>query len=78
MNGVMGCWQVHTYLNSDPLTCDTMTLQAKNNDQQVCKASQCIAGASAETVWTLSCGNLKFTMTNNGQKGHVSGENTSC
>ena len=73
INGVNACWQVHAMLASDLFTGDTLEVQAKNNDVQECLGGDTIYLASGDTTWTISCGNLVFTMTDNGKSGHVSG-----
>lgn len=73
IHGVNACYQVHVALLSDIFTGDVLHVQAKNNDVEVCNQGQTIYAASNESEWEIGCGNLVFTMTNNGKKGHVSG-----
>ena len=55
-------------------TGDVLVVQAKNNDVELCNSGATKYFTSSGTYWTVTCGTLTFTMTNNGAAGHVSGK----
>ena len=65
------CYQVHTYFQGDPFAGDTLTVQAKDNDVEVCSGGATQYLSSAETVWTMTCRTRTFTYTDNGKSGSV-------
>ena len=49
-------------------------MQAYNNGNEACTGGDTIHFSSDESVWHIACGKIKFTFTQNGEHGHITGE----